>query len=365
MDIFKFNSFTTDLDSGEAVNGLTSKMWVERYNEPGEFEFISPVSAGMIDFLPIGTRISHIDTMEVMFVESHEIEEDGESDPIVKTTGRSLWAFLETRMVGADLARFDSEKSGFGVGADDTATQIVNLINGCIHTGFAGSDGDDLEDFWATTTISGGTNTTREYKPENLMPQVLELLKVDDQGIRSVRKNTFGTIGSPTQTEFEVYEGVDRTSTIIFSWRAGELEQAQYLQSIKSYANAAYVTSKWLHLVIEGVQTGWDRRFIHVDASDLDDQLNAAPTGGTLTSILGLMQVRGEQALAAAKVTQITQADISNISRYRYRVDFGVGDIVRLSGNFGTIANMRIVEYTEIEDENGESSHPTLEPVGV
>lgn len=365
MDIFKFNGFTTDLDQGEAVNGLTSKMWIERYREPGEFEFTSPVSESMMSTLEVGTLISHPDTMEVMIVENHEIEEDGESDPILKTTGRSLPALLETRMVGADWARFSSTMSVAGVGADDLATQIVNLINDVIHTSMAGSEGDDYEDFFATTAVSGGTNSTRQYKPGPLLPQVVELLKIDDLGIRSVRKNTFGTIGSPTQTEFEIYEGIDRTSTVIFSWRAGELEQAQYLQSIKSYANAAYVTGKWVAIVLDGIQTGLDRRFIHVDASDIDEQFSAMPAGGSLTTVIAQMTVRGEAALAAAKVTTITQADISNISRYRYRVDFGVGDIVRLSGNFGTIADMRITEYTEIEDENGESSHPTLEPVGV
>lgn len=367
MDIFKFN-FDTDptvLEQGEVVNGLTSKMWVERYSEPGEFELVSPLSANIRQFLPLGTLISHTGTLEVMIVENHEIEDDGESDPILKTTGRSLVSFLELRMVGADLARFTSQLGATSVGADDVATQVVNLIMSCISTGFTGSEGDDLANIVATTAVSGGTNSTRQYKPGMLWPQVAELLKIDDLGIRTLRRNTFGALGSSTQTEFDVYLGEDRTDTIIFSWRIGELEETQYLFSLKSYMNAAYVTGRWVHIVVDGVEEGLDRRFMHVDASDIDEQLNAMPTGGTLTSIVGLMTVRGEQALAAQRTTSITQADISNISRYRYRIDFNVGDIVRLSGNFGDIADMRITEYTEIEDESGESSHPTLEIPGV
>jgi hypothetical protein len=367
MDIFKFgfDTGTTELNNGQVVNGLTSKMWVERYGEPGEFELLSPVSENVMTFLPLGTLISHIDTYEVMIVENHEIEDDGESDPVLKTTGRSLSAFLEARMLGADLARFTSTLGVAGVGADDLATQIVNLINDVIHTSMTGSEGDDLEDIFATTDVTGGTSTTRQYKPGPALPQVVELLKVDDLGIRTVRQNPFGTLGSSTQTEIQIYEGVDRTDTIIFSWRVGELEEAQYLMSIKSYANAAYVTGKWVHLVVDGVQTGLNRRFIHVDASDIDEQFSAMPAGGSLTTVVAKMEIRGAEALANAKVTQISQADISNISRYRYRIDFNVGDIVRLSGNFGVIQNMRITEYTEIEDENGESSHPTLDIPGA
>jgi hypothetical protein len=63
--------------------------------------------------------------------------------------------------------------------------------------------------------------------------------------------------------------------------------------------------------------------------------------------------------MAQNRIT-ITRADASDITRYEYRKDYNVGDLVSLDGNFGQIAVMRVMEYVEIEDENGESGHPTL-----
>lgn len=368
MDIFKFkyDSDPTMPTEGELINGLTSKMWVERYSEFGEFELISPLSKGVREFLPLGTWISHVDTYEVMIVENHEIEDDGESDPILKTTGRSLVSFLEERYIGADWARFSpSVYSGGGVGADSLQVQIANLINSCINTGSAGSEGDDLPGIDAVYQADVGTSVTRDYKRGQLWKQVKDLLPIDDLGIRSIRRNGFSIIGDDTITQIQVYAGADRSDTVIFSWRAGDLDQAQYLFTIKNLKNAAYVTGKWIGVVVDGPEEGFDRRFMEVDASDIDEQFSAEPAGGDLTSVIAKMTARGEEALRSQSTIVLAQADIPNIRQYRYRDDFILGDIIRLSGNFGEIANMRITEYTEIEDENGESSHPTLTLPGV
>lgn len=62
---------------------------------------------------------------------------------------------------------------------------------------------------------------------------------------------------------------------------------------------------------------------------------------------------------AQSKVT-INSSDVSDNSNYRYRRDYNIGDLVTLDGNFGQKAVMRVSEYAEVEDENGESGHPTL-----
>src|SRR4029077_17508342 len=97
MDLFKFISSTdpTVLTQGGMIQNPTSVMWAERYNVPGEFEIIAPLSSGLREFLPFGALISHTNTYEVMFVENQEIFEDSNEDPTIKITGRSLDAYLE------------------------------------------------------------------------------------------------------------------------------------------------------------------------------------------------------------------------------------------------------------------------------
>jgi hypothetical protein len=44
----------------------------------------------------------------------------------------------------------------------------------------------------------------------------------------------------------------------------------------------------------------------------------------------------------------------------RYRADYNIGDIVYVIGNYDIAQKMRVTEYAEIEDENGEVGYPTL-----
>jgi hypothetical protein len=48
---------------------------------------------------------------------------------------------------------------------------------------------------------------------------------------------------------------------------------------------------------------------------------------------------------------------------HKYREHYEVGDVVTVSGAYSEVTTMRISEYVEIEDENGESGYPTLAAV--
>ena len=101
MDVFKFNNIKP-LSDGEIINGLTSKMWVERYRDAGEFTFVAPASLDIINKLPIGSFVSHIDSQEVMIVENHEISETKDGKSEITITGRSFETLLENRIVGSN-----------------------------------------------------------------------------------------------------------------------------------------------------------------------------------------------------------------------------------------------------------------------
>jgi hypothetical protein len=47
----------------------------------------------------------------------------------------------------------------------------------------------------------------------------------------------------------------------------------------------------------------------------------------------------------------------------KFRVDYNIGDIVYVVGDYGVSQKMRVTEYAEILDENGSSAFPTLELV--
>lgn len=376
MNLFKFNYTTTPtiLGNGEFINGAKSVMWVERFLDSGEFEIRAPLSSRLREFLPLGTLISHVDTVEVMIVENHEIVDEDGRDPDVVITGRSFDTYLENRIIGANLARGTSAISEYIISADHPLMQVYTMINDHI-TSTTVDPNDELTNVSAYTffvTPMEYTGDVRTIDRGTVYERIREVLKVADLGIRTIRKNPFGIgpmggSGAPslTQTVFDIYFGLDRTSTVRFSWASGDFDKLEHLFSQKNVKNSAMVVSRYCWKVVDLGPVKYDRRMMLVDASDIDGHLTASPVGGALTALLNKLIVRGRQTLASQQLLTIGSADISNMSQYRYRQDYNLGDLVTLDGNYGDTMTMRVVEYAEIEDENGHSSHPTLSIPGT
>lgn len=364
MNLFKFISTTdpTVLTQGQMIKTPLSIMWAERYNDAGEFELVDRLSSGLREALPIGTLISHYNTLEVMFVENHEIDDDKSEDPIIKVTGRSLEAYLENRIVGTNNIRANSLIVGYNLTAVNTWTQIVTLIND--HISNTTNVNDNLVNITAIAAVTGitGTIEARQLRSDDLYKTVLDLLSIDNLGIKVIRRNNFNVPnGSSTQTIFCIHNGVNRSNTVMFSWQAGDLEIADYLWTDKPLKNSAMIIGRYVNTYVDTVgMTKFNRKTMVVAADDIDGNLSAPPSGTALTNIVAQMQTRGRQALQRQNRVTFTRADVSDASKYQYRKDYNVGDLISLDGNFGQIAVMRVVEYVEIQDENGQSGHPTF-----
>jgi hypothetical protein len=337
-------------------------MWVERYREPGEFEIVGKLSSGLKDFLPAGTLISHADTYEVMIVENQQIDQTIDEDPSITISGRSFDSYLENRIVGMNGARSSTTLAPYVLTANYTWIQARILINDHILTTSVTDADDALINVVAVESVSGtGVSRKRTIDSGTVSERLMELLDIDDLGVKTVRINSFGSVGSPNETRFVIHKGVDRRDSIIFSWESGDLESANYLFSGKKYKNAAIVQGKLITVVVErGTHINYDRRFMLVDANDIDEKYDTIPGGATFTDLVDQMIERGERALKRQNHITITGANVSNVTRYRYRRDYNVGDLVMVDGNYGQMEVMRITEFAEVEDENGESGVPTL-----
>lgn len=359
MDFFKFTSGTspTLLENGQFINNLENSMWIERYSAPGEFSFTAYMSTDLGNFLPLGTLVSHMDTSEVMIVENQEVQENQEDDPYIIITGRSFVSFLENRIIGVNAARSSNFVSDYTLSADDVWDQIVLMINQHVKSGVADTN-DALTDIQATTALgTGGESIARTIEQGTVLERVLELLDVDNMGIKTVRKNF--NAGSPSGTEIQIYKGTDKSQSVRFSWLHGDMEAANYLLSLKDFKNAALVKGQYVWTVVETGPTKFERRTMFIDASDIDSHITPAPTGD-VSAIVAKMTTRGNEALAKQNTITISQSDISENTQFKYRRDYGLGDLITLESNFNQSFVMKVVEYAEIEDENGESGHPTL-----
>lgn len=358
MNLIKLSSVTanpTELSFGQAINDYTTALWVERYRDPGEFKIEAPLSSNLIDFLPIGSFITHLETSVIMMVENHEIKQPKDADPTISISGRCLTCFLENRTVGDQQAFANTEITDYILTSDQTWDQVVTLITQ--HLISPSDSGDDLVGLAVNHTCTGTvTSEERTLKPVNVYDAVVEILKVDDLGIKSVR---------PTPIEpliyFTVYRGNDVSTKVRFSWMRGDLDNVEYFFSNKKLKNQARVMGRWVESVINPTgANNYDRRTMIVDASWIDERQTAYPAGLPLALITAALQITGRQALAAQNNVSITQADVSDNANLRFRRDYNIGDLVTVDGDFGTSTVMRVVEYAEAEDESGASGHPTL-----
>ena len=383
MDIFRINtpagtgaggvvsfgpggSTLAPTNAGQIINNIKSKLWIERYSVPGEFKLVAPIYTGIIEKLPIGSFISHIHTQEVMMVLDHQITEDQDKPTDISITGKSLPLILNNRIVGAnkDFSTLAIPTNYIADGKNSWG-QIQDLIEFHIRPEHQIDPGNIIPDITVITQVTGGgTVADRSIKIGSLFDRVQELLTVDGLGIKTMRPSFNTSIAYGTSdTILSIYKGINKTSDIVFTNIYGEIESADYFWSIQDSFTGAYVHGKWCDVFVENESgsSGLNRRVIDIDAADIDNELETNPVGATRTWIEAAMTQRGREAIAAQKEIILTKAQPNeNTKQYVYRSDYNLGDLVTVFGNYGQKSTMQIVEHVEIEDDRGESGHPTL-----
>lgn len=377
---FKLNEGKTSgvYQDGEGFSGYDKLTWVERYDKPGEITIEAPFRSGLLDKLPLGTIVGHQNSYELMIIDTIKLEEKEDDEDRLVFEGPSLFGFLEERQVGVRRAQVaDTQDDGY-VTTNDTWDAIQDIINDHVCSFSVGGkmvlDADDalpgtVAKVSTTGTITGLPSDAerRTFKDKSLLSAVQELLKVSGLGLRVVRPNT--NPNNPAHTDnldkiqFLVHAGVDRSQTVIFSKQLGDFKDAKYLWSERLEKTATLSNSQYLTKVDHIVSAvGWFRKFMLCLCKDIDGHLDTIPAAGaTRNTYISAMQARAKQEQAKAVVVDITQVDILPRARFKYRVDYDIGDIVAVQGNHGAFTKMRVVENADVLDKGVFTSIPSLE----
>lgn len=371
MDLFKYDVAGV-WTGGHWLGGYSEITWVERYRDPGEFTIKASLSSGLREALPLGTVISHIGTMEAMIVENVEISESIGQEPDLTITGRSLVSVFEDRIIGANQNWASPPATlpqmrwgGFSSYTFNNAAAVLRGF-GCdqgIYTGPVDPN-DAFPNTEALAVISdfipGDYSIDTPYRRGEVLKTLLDFIATKDYGLRSTRPRPYYT---SAYMGFMVYDGVDRTDSVTFSALTGDVKSANYLWSDKKLKNCALVTGKFVETRVNGPETGFDRRIMFVDASDIDGAFTVVPTAATtptLAQVRADMAERGLKALANQNNVVLASAVLTDDQNYRFRIDFDIGDKVSLDSSYGDTIEMRVVEYAEITDDTGTHGYPTL-----
>lgn len=355
MELFKLDSSYNPGGSVSLNKDGDTFVWSERYREAGDFMIVREDDITIMDLLPLGTLISHTDTLEVMIVESHEIEKDSKKK--IKTTikGRTFETFAEQRpTLGTEYALYNALNESIVETLTGTPASVaVTLLSGRLVPGVATSD-DAVPNLAVTSSMRvADTSMTRIIERGDIYARVLELLNISDAGIKVVRPN-----GAQTTMNIVIHDGLDKTSTVTFTAGLEDLENGKYLWSLKNYRNYAQVDAhdyvrRYRHRDLGADATGLSRRILYVEASDIEGDF----TPGTSSDAIS---ARGQSALDEHKTVSLTQAKISESAKPKFKIDYGIGDLVTVFGEFAAAERMRVTEHILTMDKLGIRGYPSL-----
>jgi hypothetical protein len=101
-----------------------------------------------------------------------------------------------------------------------------------------------------------------------------------------------------------------------------------------------------------------------VEPSGLDRRVGLIDGSGTDLTDPNVLKNYMSMSLAEASETAIFDGNINpDLNPYKFNIDYGLGDIVRLAGDYGLDESARVTEYIRSEDATGQKAYPTLSTI--
>lgn len=363
MDLMTLNAQN---QASKLVENYDSLIWTERFNTVGDFQLTTGNVDAFMNLLPEGTILTLRESNVAMVVETHQIDRKKNTPQKLTIKGRSFESILDRRVA---LATIGTQTAGGPWAVNlKTPSDVAYYVMWYIVVNGSLSPDDKFPTanvvFPAPTDYTTGTGPVKAFEVPrgNLLAVVLDFLQqegpgdlttvpvtppVVPHGIRAVRPNAAGTA-----IAIEFYTGQNRSGSIRFDATRDLLDDGTYLFSKVGSATAAYgIGNNMWGYMWKGaaIPSGFARRVMLVDTS-------GAPVNNqdVLTNEMG-------QALAQAHETAMFDGSINqDLSPYKYGVDYNLGDIVRVVGDYNLDEQARVTEYIRSEDASGVKSYPTL-----
>lgn len=354
MELFKL---LADFHPGQTIElkDTDSLAWVERYQEAGEFQLVVKDDITIRSKLPTGTLISHTDTSEVMIVETHDVKRSKDRTLVITISGRSFETFFENRVT--DISKHPVMDSGDIAQTTERTGTAAAVVEVEMLYGFWSelAAADEILDNVYIDQAMRTTDPEQTYsiKRGEMYGVVQELLKLNDIGLKNVRPG-FGATG----LRMYIHDGADLSGTIVFYAANEDLDDAQYFESIKGYKTHIAIAGKyWARIVksrrVVGSPTGFNKRMMYVEDQQLDGDYSVPVTGDVLDT-------RGQQELDQHPYINLMSATISTTAVPKFKLDYDVGDLVTVFGEFDVAERMRVVEHTLTLDDKGLQGFPSL-----
>ena len=359
-EIYVLNS---DLECVAVLDYYSSFIWTDRYYEAGEFELCLPVTAKYAQSIKKDQYLRIPSSNRMMVVESIKMETDSEEGNNFYITGRSIESILDRRIVWKQTNVNGSVQNAIHsiineaiINPTDSRRKIDNFV-------FVESTDPRV------TTVN--YTQVAQYMGDSIYDVVKKVCQSYHLGFKI--EYVDGNF------EFGLYAGTDRSydqtfnSYVVFSPNTDNLQNSNYLESIKKYKNVLRIagegegaTQTFITHYLEfdddhaSEKVGLERREIYVDCHDVSS-ITDGDTVMDVQQYANVLVQKGVEKLVDLVPETAFEGEIDSTIMFKYQTDFEVGDICEIRNEFGMNDQVRVTEVVQTWEADGYTCIPTLE----
>ena len=336
------------------LDTFQSRIWTDRYNRYGDFEVYIPAIMPVCSFLQEGYYLYSPDLSDrMMIIEDIQLKCDPEDGDFYTITGRSLESILARRVIWGYREIKGNLQEGIKALLNENVINPTKMTRKIPNFEFR----DSTDSRITSLTLDA------QYFGDNLYEVIAAICDEKSLGFRVLPNFTNGGL------IFELFKGVERALDqtanpyVIFSPDFDNFISSNYLETTSNYKNVALVGA-------DG--EGSARKYI--DAFEGTDEPSGLSRRETFTDAYGVskdeetteddynkqLKQKGLEELADLKVTKAFEGEIDSSRQYVYGRDFGIGDVVQVTNNYGQSGKSRVSEVVMSEDDTGFIITPTF-----
>ena len=351
------------------VDTAKSIIWHSVFFGVGDFEIYAQLTPEHLSLLQIGNYVTRNDTDDVGVIEAIDVSYSIQNGYMIAASGRFAKSILDRRLIYRLSGK--TNKPTILRGNVEIAVRQVVLDN-AISCSFDNRRNIPVLGLGGLANLpkiivdANGAAAQKQASYQPLMEYTDEVLQEYGYAAKIILND------SNKKLLYVVYAGTDRSTEnaagnapVIFSKEYENLNSSDYSHNEQNARNAALIggegegAERFYSLLTEG-KTGLQLREMWVDASainktytDDNDEEHAYSDAEYKT----MLDQAAKKELAALPAVENFSGEINaSFGNWIFGRDFFLGDIVTLQDNtLNKYAAVRIMEATEVQDENGYS----------
>lgn len=351
------------------VDVFKSVIWHVEYYGVGDFEIYAPVSPVNLALLVEDNYITRPNDDDIGVIESVEYTFNANDGRMIVAAGRFAKSILDRRLA--------SNIQGFAGGYYRPYPYILsgNVVGNCMLLVSNCAIDATLSDRNISQLVLGARyESYKEIVDDNGDPTSIQVLNENlltwtDEFLKKYGLAAHVKLNANNKLEYTVYEGknravdnTDNNAPVIFSQDFENLVSSDFKANKAIYKNQIVVGGESaneyrFYSISEPTETGIERRETFFDASKTSRKYISGGTETTMSEsdYKKTLAAIGSQKLAELANYYTFDGEINlNSLTFVYKSNYDIGDIVTIQDSDTKIfSNVRILEITEVQDENG------------